>query len=205
MKTKLNLSERTSIAIWKSEGVKIREIARRLKRHHATILRELERNKFRIGVYEPMHAQRKADGRKPLAWKAKQPLKSKKIYKYVTQQLREGWSLDVISGRLREQDHVDDKSWQICAETIYQFCYKKDNQKPKDKQYWWEYLRWKRKKRKKQNGRSVQRIRIPDRISIHDRPKEINDRKIFGHWRETLLLTREEIMGSTLLTNGLVV
>ncbi|MBI5358906.1 IS30 family transposase [Candidatus Amesbacteria bacterium] len=119
--TKLNLSERTLIANWRNEGVKIREIARRLKRNHATILRELDRNKFHYGVYEPMYAQRISDSRKPLAWKAKQPLKSKKIFDYVTEKLQGGWSPDSISGRLKKQDHVGDKSWQICTETIYQY------------------------------------------------------------------------------------
>ena len=180
--TKLNLSERTLIANWKYAGVKIREIARRLKRHHATIVRELERNKFRQGVYEPMHAQRVAQERKPLAWKAKQPLKSKKIFDYVTLRLSWGWSPDSISGRLWKQDHVGDKSWQICSETIYRFCYKKDCQRPKDKHFWWEYLRHRQKRRRKQNGRSAQRIRIPDRVSIHNRPEVINQRIEFGHW-----------------------
>ena len=46
----------------------------------------------------------------------------------------------------------------------------------------WEYLRRKQKRRRKLGGRKVQRIRIPDRVSIHDRPKIVARRKQFGHW-----------------------
>lgn len=49
-------------------------------------------------------------------------------------------------------------------------------------QPWYEYLRRKQKKRKKYQGRKVHRSHIPDRISIHKRPKVIDRRKEFGHW-----------------------
>lgn len=52
-----------------------------------------------------------------------------------------------------------------------------DHQKPL-----YEYLRRKQKRRRKLGGRKVQRVRIPDRVSIHDRPKIIARRKQFGHW-----------------------
>lgn len=179
---KLTLSERTLIANWNNDGVKFREIARRLGRCHSTVVRELDRNKFHLGVYEPTNAQSKADKRKTYAWGAKHPLKSQKIFDYVTERLKRGWSPEAISGRLREVEHVGDKSWQICQETIYRFCYDQKNQKPGRKIFWWEYLRRKQKGRRKQHGRSVQRIRIPDRVSIHDRPGIIDKRKQFGHW-----------------------
>lgn len=46
----------------------------------------------------------------------------------------------------------------------------------------WEYLPRKQKRRRKKYGRKSQRIRIPDRVSIHDRPSAIEDREVFGHW-----------------------
>lgn len=142
--------------------------------------------------------------RKQNAFNAKQPLKSKKIYRYVLKHLRKGWSPEQISGRLREVDHKDDPSWQICMETIYQFIYKEktdktkqgqvsemDRRKRKSKtlitvtdydQPLYEYLRRKQKRRQKKHGRKSQRVRIPDRVSIHDRPKLVAKRKQFGHW-----------------------
>jgi IS30 family transposase len=91
-------------------------------------------------------------------------------------------------------------------ETIYQFIYKEKTDKTKqglllarilDKRLpesnsavtvtdydkpLWEYLRRKQVRRQKKGGRKSQRVRIPDRVSIHDRPKEIDERKTFGHW-----------------------
>jgi IS30 family transposase len=90
-------------------------------------------------------------------------------------------------------------------ETIYQFIYKEktdktkeglllarvlDKRLPKSKaatvtdkdRPLWEYLRRKQVRRRKKNGRKTQRVRIPDRVSIHARPKEIDERQVFGHW-----------------------
>ena len=82
-------------------------------------------------IYEPVHAQAVAENRKQNAWLAKQPLKNKKIYAYVFKKLTGGWSPEQISGRLREEDHPGDPTWQICHETIYQFIYKKKTDQTK--------------------------------------------------------------------------
>jgi IS30 family transposase len=91
-------------------------------------------------------------------------------------------------------------------ETIYQFIYKEKTDQTKqglkqsrilDKRLpdgkssvtvtdkdrpLWEFLRRKQKKRRKKGGRKAQRVRIPDRVSIHDRPMVVARRKQFGHW-----------------------
>ena len=187
--TKLTLPERKLIAAWIKEGISKRECAKRLDRNHSTVIRELKRNPFKKGIYEPLHAQVKADKRKKNAWeKGKHPLKNKDIFKYVIKKLRKGWSPEMISGRLREVDHKDDTHWQICAESIYAFIYS-DHPKAKDLALW-EYLRRKQKKRKKQTGRSVHRLKIPDRVSIHNRPKAIDERSEFGHWEGDTVVGR---------------
>ncbi len=179
--TKLTLPERKLIAAWMKEDISKRECAKRLGRNHATVVRELARNKFNRDLYEPLHAQGRADMRKKRAWEeGKHPLKNKDIFKYVVENLRSGWSPEVIAGRLREVEYKGDSHWHICAESIYQFVYS-DHPKARDLKLW-EYLRRKQVKRKKQTGRSVHRLRIPDRVSIHDRPKAIDDRSQFGHW-----------------------
>jgi IS30 family transposase len=182
--TKLTLSERRLIATWRESGISIRGCARRLDRSHSTVVRELKRNRFKRNIYEPLHAHGKAEKRKARAWKAKHPLKNKDVYGYVTQRLRRGWSPEVISGRLREIDHPGDPHWQVCPETIYRFIYHSEN---KD-QAWWEYLRRKQKRRREKGKRKAHRIRIPDRVSIHQRPGVINQRKEFGHWEGDTLV-----------------
>lgn len=59
----------------------------------------------------------------------------------------------------------------------------------------WEYLRRKQVKRRKLKDRKVQRVRIPDRVSIHDRPKAIDNRKKFGHWEGDSIVGKGHISG----------
>jgi len=177
MYTKLTLTERKLIAVWLKEGLSARECGRRLNRSHSSVAREQKRNSFEGNFYEPLHAQAKADKREQKAWEAKHPLKNARIYEYVLAKLREGWSPEQAAGRLR-YEHPSNKSWWICHETIYQWIYN-----PKNKnQAWWEYLRRKQKRRRKKTGRKVHRVRIPDRVSIHARPKVVDRRVQPGHW-----------------------
>ena len=221
---KIVQKERELLSEWKKEGTANKEIARRLDRPVLTIRRELKRNKTRVAVgkeweiiYEPIHAQAMAMERKQNAFLAKQPLKNKNIYSYVLKHLRGGWSPEQISGRLREIDHKGEKDWQICMETIYQFIYKDktdqtkqgqlaemDGRKKKIKTEFtvtdnshplYEYLRRKQKKRRKRNGRKVHRVRIPDRVSIHNRPTVVEKRKQFGHWEGDSIVGLGHISG----------
>src|SRR5680860_1791319 len=117
---KITQTERTLLSMWLKERVAKKEIARRLGRDIKTIRRELARNKTRVSVgkdwqmvYEPLHAQHVAMERKQNAFNAKQPLKNKKLYKYVLSHLREGKSPEQIAGRLRYEDHPGDPAWLI--------------------------------------------------------------------------------------------
>ncbi len=172
---KLTPRERDLIAIWKSQNISIRQIAIKLNRHHSSIVRELKRNRWK-NIYVAIHAQTVANKRKVVARK-RHPLKNAKVYSYVLNKLRSSWSPEEIAGRLK-LDHPKDKSWHICHETIYQYIYSKKNKERK----LWEYLPRKQKKRRKWKGRKAHRSRIPDRVSIHLRPAEVDNKKVFGHW-----------------------
>jgi transposase, IS30 family len=109
--------------------------------------------------------------------RARHPLKNKSVYKYVLRKLRYGWSPEQISGRLRLMK-PNNPYWHIHHETIYRYIYATEN---KEKNLF-EYLPRKQKKRKRKYGRKTHRSRIPDRVSIHDRPEEVKNRNEFGHW-----------------------
>ena len=171
-------------------------------------------------IYEPVHAQHIAMQRKQHAFLSKQPLKNKKIFSYVLRKLKMGWSPEQIAGRLKEVDHPGEKDWHICMETIYQFIYKKktdmtkagiiqqsildktkqgkektvitvtDHERPL-----WEYLRRKQVKRRIRSGRKVQRVRIPDRVSIQDRPAVVAERIEFGHWEGDSIVGKDHASG----------
>ena len=170
---KITPEERDKIAQWVSQKVGIREIARRLKRGHSSICAELKRNTHKEAGYVAIHAQKLTDNRK-LEARKRPPLKSKEIFSYVHDKLGHGWSPEMIAGRLEK----DNGQPMISHETIYQYIYSPEN----SHLHLFEYLPWKRAKRKKKQGRGVHRSRIPQRVSIHERPEQINDRTEFGHW-----------------------
>ena len=187
---KLVKEDRILIAQWKNKGFSNKQIAGWLGRDKSTIGREIVRNNFEGKVYEPLHAQYRAEARKNKAWGAKEPLKNPKIYSYVMGQLRQGWSPEQIAGRLK-LENPDDRSWWICPETIYVYIYKIKNRKLR----LWEYLRRKQARRRKKGGRKSQRVRIPDRVSIHLRPKAVDKRKEVGHWEGDTLVGKYRISG----------
>lgn len=222
---KLTGTERNLLSDWKKQGLSNEECAGRLNRHVSTIGRELFRNRVRViigkdweYIYEPNHAQSVAMERKQNAWFAKQPLKNKKIYSYVHKHLRMSWSPEQIAGRLRHI-HPEDSSWYICHETIYQYIYKKKTDMTKQgildarimdrrlskgitvatvtdySRPLYEFLRRKQVRRRKRGGRKSQRVRIPDRVSIHDRPAVIADRKQFGHWEGDSIVGKGHLTG----------
>ena len=165
--------ERDKIAQWVSQKVGIREIARRLCRSPGAISEELQRNSHKEAGYVAIHAQRLTDERRHKS-RNRHQLKIAPIFAYVREKLRRGWSPEMMAGRLERKygKRV------IGHEAIYQYIYASDNASLR----LYEYLPWKRKKRKKKKGRGVHRSRIPQRISIHERPELVNARVEFGHW-----------------------
>jgi IS30 family transposase len=174
-RNKITPQERDRIALWHNQNLTLREIARKLNRNVSSISREIKRNCFGEH-YVAIHAQTKSQKRVIKA-RSRHPLKNKSVYGYVIKKLRCGWSPEQISGRLKLKK-PDNPYWNIHHETIYRFIYVQEN---KEKALW-EYLPRKQKRRKKKYGRKAQRVRIPDRVSIHDRPSEIENRLVFGHW-----------------------
>ncbi len=181
----ISLEEREKLYALKSQGVSLREIGRILGRSDTTIGRELKRNKTGIGKnsheylifrYLPCKANQEAIKR-GVKQRTKAPLKETLIWLYVREHLRKpfNWTPEEISGRLPKE--YLGKS--ICTEAIYQYIYSKQA-----KQYkFWKLLPNARKKRMKKGGRRVQRAsKIPNAVSIDQRPKSVALRKDIGHW-----------------------
>lgn len=180
--TQITLEEREIIYGMLSQGKTLRTIGKKLGRSHTSISRELQRNikygnEYFRNEYLPCKAQKLADKRK-VKQRYKAPLKNPKTFVYVRKHLRDdGWSPETIAGRLR----IDHPGESICHETIYQYIYaKRTKSRGMDLE---QYLTLKRKKRMKQNGRSVRRhSKIPEAVSIDLRPKAVQQRKQVGHW-----------------------
>ena len=178
----LTLVEREELYGMQKQGMSLRTIAARLGRSHTSLSRELRRNikygrEYFSNTYLPCKAQKLAERRKAKQ-RRKAPLKNPATFLYVREHLREdGWSPEVIAGRIR----IDKPGLSICHETIYNYIYAK---RLKSRgMHLEQYLTLRRKRRMKQNGRSVRRIsKIPEAVSIDLRPKSVEARKRVGHW-----------------------
>jgi len=122
----------------------------------------------------PDTAQRKADKRKALNRKIRYVDKYPKLKRRIIKLLKNGWSPDLIAGRLKREN----KSY-LNQESIYQFIYSLEGRKENLRQY----LRRAHRLRRKKNGRKhLQDTRIPNRVDISKRPKAVEKRQQFGHW-----------------------
>jgi transposase, IS30 family len=179
---RLSFEERVEIAIRVARGERDSEIARALGRHRSTIGREIRRARDR-GCYRPWAAQRKAArlARRPRPTKlARNP----RLLAAVEAGLQRRWSPQQISARLRVQ-YPDDAQMRISHETIYQSLYVQS--RGELRRQLTAQLRTGRRRRKPQ-GRQDARGRIADMIPIAERPPEVDDRRVPGHWEGDLLL-----------------
>lgn len=164
--------ERDLLAQYRAQGKGVRAIARLFGRSHSTIVRELTRNGTPHG-YVAIAAAGTAHQRLHRSH-GRHPLKDASTYAYVLEKLRWGWSPEQIAGRLNKEQGKPI----IHHETIYRYIYSTEA-KPKRL---WEYLPWHHGRRRVLYGRKTKRGQIPNKVSIHDRPEEIETRKDVGHW-----------------------
>ncbi len=174
--TELTEEDRDGLANLRARGLGVRACARKLGLGVSTVSDELKRGSLPSGEYVAIHAQRLSDLRK-LHRQEREALKTPWLYSHVLDKLRCGWSPEQITGRLKK-DYPDERDHHLSPETIYLFIYGSTQAELR----LWEYLPRKQTKRRKQTGRSVHRTRIPDRVSIHDRPVGIESRTTFGHY-----------------------
>ena len=183
----LDLTERTLIFGWRHEQLSLREIARRLKRSHASISRELRRNLWSGGPYWPPGAQILARAR--LQNRAyRERLKSKAVRAYVHQQLPKGWTPELIAGRLHRQRALPT----VCHEAIYQYIY---GVAP----HLIPYLPRHHRKRKPKRPYRKTGERIPNRTSVTVRPLAATARREYGHWEADLLVAGDRQHGLNVL------
>lgn len=177
---KISVKEREKIFELVKEGNKVRKIAHYLGRSPSSISEELRRKRMTRETYSPSEAQvdrnikASLKGRKSKLREGKQPLKT--IRKWI---LDKKWSPEQISGRLKIK-FKNNSIQQVSHETIYKYIY--GLQDPEEKDKYIKALRRKRKKRKPRKGFKSYRGPISNPISIHERPLEVDLRKVPGHW-----------------------
>lgn len=179
----LSLIEREKIADLRREGLSLRAIGRELDRPASTIKRELDAHTV-AGRYLPHGAHREAAGArarpKPALLAQSGPLRD-----YVSAGLHRRWSPEQIRNRIRE-DHPDDEGMRVSAETIYQAIYVQARGGLKREVQ--AALRTGRTRRKPHRSPEHRTSRFVDpMVMISDRPAEVEDRAVPGHWEGDLI------------------
>jgi transposase, IS30 family len=183
----LSFAEREEIAVLR-DRVSVREIARQLGRPPSTVSRELRRNapSGKVHLYRANVAQSTADRR------ARRPKVGKlsthpPLREYVQDKLAgdEHWSPEQIARRL-PVDFPDDEQMRICHETIYQALYVQGRGELRRELT--RCLRTGRALRRPRRRVDERRERIKDKVLISERPAEVTDRAVPGHWEGDLII-----------------
>ena len=184
----LSFDERELIAVWRAEGCNVREIGRRLGRSASTISRELGRN-VRNGGQRPYLASAAQNRAQKLARrpKARKLASNEALALYVAGMLtaRERLSPEQISARLRI-DFPDDESMRISPETIYQCIYIQGRGGLRAELS--AALRTGRAVRQPNRRAGMRKPRVPKELLISERPAEVDDRAVPGHWEGDLVI-----------------
>ena len=180
----LTLAEREDISRGIASGCSMRVIAQRLSRACSTVSREVARHGGR--------AQYRANQADQQAWES--ALRPKpcllathgKLQEIVASKLMQDWSPQQISGWLK-REYPKDESLRVSHETIYRSLF--IQARGALKQELMRHLRSQRRIRRSRHAsvHGHSQGRIVDAVSIRERPAEVEDRAIPGHWEGDLL------------------
>ncbi len=180
----LALAEREEISRGIASGGSIREIAKDLKRAVSTVSREVARHGGR-----PLYRASDADQK---AWES--ALRPKrcllalhvKLQEIVAGKLILDWSPEQVCGWLT-REYPEDEKMHVSHETFYSSLFIQARGVLKKELI--QHLRFKRRIRRSRHARDSghHKGQIVDAISIRERPAEIEDRAIPGHWEGDLI------------------
>jgi transposase, IS30 family len=181
---RLSLAEREEIRAGVVAGKSFTAIAAELGRSVSTVSREVGSNGGRAR-YRAWQAHRRAEqqARRPKPFKLdRQPL-----VEVVTEWLEELWSPREIAGRLR-LEFPHDPMMQVSHETIYQSLFVQGRGELRRELA--RCLRSGRAQRRPRPKVATGQGKIPDMVMISERPAEIEDRAVPGHWEGDLIIGR---------------
>ena len=184
----LSVEERVQIADLHLTGTSMRMIAVEVGRSAGTISRELARGGSKTGPrartrYAPYAAQKQAEhrGRRPKGSKFDYP----ELASLVQAKLCVKWSPEQISDHLAVV-FPDRQEMRVSPETIYQALYVQGRGHLRADLH--RHLRTGRAIRRPRRPAAKNSGKIPDMIMISQRPAEVADRAVPGHWEGDLIL-----------------
>jgi IS30 family transposase len=178
---RLSLAEREEIRVGLDRGESFTRIAARIGRAPSTVSREVAGNGGR-GGYRAWQAHESAGRR------ARRPKTAKLACPVLAAQVAEWlgwlWSPTEIACRLRIE-FPDDPMMQVSHETIYQSLFVQGRGELRRELH--RCLRSGRAQRRPRS-RIEKRGQIPDKVMISERPAEVADRAVPGHWEGDLIM-----------------
>ena len=190
--SRLTIEEREVIAWGLAQGRSHRQIAVAVGRHHSTVSREVRRNfgcrrdkdEHGAWVYSPVRAQRRAEQR------ARRPKDAKlatdhRLREEVQARLLRRDSPEQITHRLK-MEFPDEPEMRVSHETIYQSLYVQGRGALRRDLH--QRLRTGRAVRKPRRRADQRRERFAGMVMISERPPEVEDRAVPGHWEGDLIL-----------------
>lgn len=142
--------------------------------HKSTISRELRRNRGKRG-YRPQQAHRLAQQRRK---KSVHYCISQETWTKIEEKLRQDWSPEQVSGWLKKNTDIS-----VSHEWVYQHIYM-DKRSGGDLH---KHLRC-QKKRRKRIGEYDRRGKIPNQVSIDERPEIVENRERIGDWEADTII-----------------
>jgi len=180
----LSLAEREEISRGLVHGRSLRQIACGLGRAPSTISREVTRNGG-AGPYRAASSDKQAWHR-ALRPKPCKLVTNPRLQRLVESQLLHNWSPQQIAGWLKIT-YPEDEALRVSHETIYRTLYVQTRGALRKELT--EHLRTHRPIRRSRHStaKADSRGRIPDTVSISERPASVEDRAVPGHWEGDLL------------------
>ncbi|MDP9479008.1 MAG: IS30 family transposase [Actinomycetota bacterium] len=180
----LTLAEREEISRGLATGESLRAIATRLGRPASTVCREVNRNGGRRNYRAQKAEERALKG-------ARRPKRcllaiDDRLRDLVAAKLEADWSPQQISGWLK-REYPSDEAMRVSHETIYRTLFVQARGALKRELL--AHLRSRRMMRRSRRAstRGQPRGQIKEAVSIRERPPEVEDRAVPGHWEGDLL------------------
>lgn len=184
--TRLSDLEREEISRLLSQKCSFHGIAKRLGRNISTISREIKGGSGNKYTYRAITAQNRARRNATKRKSGKYKLNdNSKLWAYIRQKLKKKWSPRQIAEELKI-DYPLNMTMRISPEAIYTYIYVLPRGTLKKELT--ACLRQNRKRRHKQSRGVKMERNIEDMLSIEERPKEVEDRIIPGHWEGDLII-----------------
>jgi len=183
---RLNDLEREEISRMLSQKYSLNDIAKQLGRYTSTISREVNRGGCNKYTYRATKAQNRARRNASKRKAGKHRLNdSPELWKYICRKLKMKWSPRQIAEELKTV-YPEDMTMHISPEAIYTYIYVLPRGTLKKELT--ACLRRNHKRRYKQSREVKIERKLEDMLSIEERPKEVEDRTIPGHWEGDLVV-----------------